>query len=54
MMGGKPEAVDAAFAFLVAAVIAWLLVPVAERLARRIGRPTTRTSAACTRSRRRS
>ena len=37
MMGGKPEAVDAAFAFLVAAVIAWLLVPVAERLARRIG-----------------
>ena len=37
MMGGKPESVDAAFAFLVAAVIAWLLVPVAERLARRIG-----------------
>ena len=37
MMGGKPEAVDAAFAFLVAAVIAGLLVPGAERLARRIG-----------------
>src|SRR5215213_1823108 len=37
MMSGKPEAVDAALAFLVAAVLAWLLVPLAERLARRIG-----------------
>jgi UDP-GlcNAc:undecaprenyl-phosphate GlcNAc-1-phosphate transferase len=37
MMSGKPEAVDAAFAFLVAAAIAWLLVPLAERFARRIG-----------------
>lgn len=37
MMAGKPEAVDAAFAFLVAAAGAWLLVPLAERLARRIG-----------------
>jgi UDP-GlcNAc:undecaprenyl-phosphate/decaprenyl-phosphate GlcNAc-1-phosphate transferase len=37
MMSGKPEPVDAALAFVVAAVIAWLLVPLAERLARRIG-----------------
>ncbi len=37
MMSGKPEAVDAAFAFLVAAAIAWMLVPLTERLARRIG-----------------
>jgi UDP-GlcNAc:undecaprenyl-phosphate GlcNAc-1-phosphate transferase len=37
MMSGRPEAVDAAFAFLVAAAIAWLLVPLAERLARRVG-----------------
>ena len=37
MMSGRPEAVDAAFAFLVAAAAAWLLVPLAERLARRVG-----------------
>jgi UDP-GlcNAc:undecaprenyl-phosphate/decaprenyl-phosphate GlcNAc-1-phosphate transferase len=37
MMSGRPEAVDAAFAFLVAAALAWLLVPLAERLARRVG-----------------
>jgi UDP-GlcNAc:undecaprenyl-phosphate GlcNAc-1-phosphate transferase len=37
MMSGKPEAVDAVLAFVVAAAIAWLLVPFAERLARRIG-----------------
>src|SRR4051794_11655088 len=36
-MSGKPEAVDAAYAFLVAVAIAWLLVPPAEALARRIG-----------------
>ncbi len=34
---GRPEDVQALFAFLVAAVIAWLLVPAAERLARRMG-----------------
>jgi UDP-GlcNAc:undecaprenyl-phosphate/decaprenyl-phosphate GlcNAc-1-phosphate transferase len=32
-----PSALDAVYAFLVAGVIAWLLVPYAERLARRIG-----------------
>ena len=37
MMSGKPEAIDAVWAFLVAAILAWLLVPLAERLARRIG-----------------
>src|SRR5215207_2769595 len=37
MMSGKPEAVYAAFAFAVAAAIAWLLVPLAERFASRIG-----------------
>jgi UDP-GlcNAc:undecaprenyl-phosphate GlcNAc-1-phosphate transferase len=37
MMSGRPDAVDAAFAFLVAAALAWLLVPFAERFARRIG-----------------
>ena len=36
-MSGKPEAVDVALAFVVAAAVAWLLVPLAERLARRIG-----------------
>ena len=36
-MSGRPEAVDAAFAFLVAAAVAWLLVPFVERLARRVG-----------------
>jgi UDP-GlcNAc:undecaprenyl-phosphate GlcNAc-1-phosphate transferase len=34
---GRPETLYAAFAFIVAAVLAWLLVPVAERIARRIG-----------------
>ena len=34
---GRPETIFALFAFLVAAVIAWLLVPVAERIAWRIG-----------------
>jgi UDP-GlcNAc:undecaprenyl-phosphate GlcNAc-1-phosphate transferase len=34
---GRPETIYALFAFLVAAVIAWLLVPFAERVAWRIG-----------------
>jgi UDP-GlcNAc:undecaprenyl-phosphate GlcNAc-1-phosphate transferase len=34
---GRPETIYALFAFLVAAVLAWLLVPVAERIAWRIG-----------------
>ncbi len=34
---GRPETIQALFAFLVAAVLAWLLVPVAERIAWRIG-----------------
>lgn len=34
---GRPETIFALFAFLVAAVLAWLLVPVAERIAWRIG-----------------
>ena len=34
---GRPETIYALFAFAVAAVIAWLLVPVAERVAWRIG-----------------
>ena len=34
---GRPETIYALFAFIVAAVIAWLLVPVAERIAWRIG-----------------
>jgi len=37
LITGRPDTIDAVFAFLVAAVLAWLLVPVAERLARRIG-----------------
>jgi UDP-GlcNAc:undecaprenyl-phosphate/decaprenyl-phosphate GlcNAc-1-phosphate transferase len=37
MMSGRPEAIEVALAFVVAAVIAWLLVPLAERLARRLG-----------------
>jgi UDP-GlcNAc:undecaprenyl-phosphate GlcNAc-1-phosphate transferase len=32
-----PDTIDALFAFLVAAALAWLLVPLTERLARRIG-----------------
>jgi UDP-GlcNAc:undecaprenyl-phosphate GlcNAc-1-phosphate transferase len=34
---GRPETIFALFAFCVAALLAWLLVPPAERLARRIG-----------------
>ena len=34
---GRPETIYALFAFVVAAVLAWLLVPLAERLAWRIG-----------------
>ncbi len=34
---GRPETIYALFAFLVAAVLAWLLVPLAERVAWRIG-----------------
>ena len=37
LVEGIPETLEAVYAFLVAAVLAWLLVPVAERLARRIG-----------------
>ena len=37
LVDGRPEAIYALFAFLVAAAIAWLLVPVAERIARRVG-----------------
>jgi UDP-GlcNAc:undecaprenyl-phosphate GlcNAc-1-phosphate transferase len=37
LITGRPDTIDAVFAFLVAAVLAWLLVPLAERLARRIG-----------------
>jgi UDP-GlcNAc:undecaprenyl-phosphate/decaprenyl-phosphate GlcNAc-1-phosphate transferase len=37
LVEGRPETITALFAFLVAAVIAWLLVPVAEAIARRIG-----------------
>src|SRR4051794_22097396 len=34
---GRPEDIQALLGFAVAAVLAWLLVPVAERLAWRIG-----------------
>ena len=37
LVDGRPETIYALFAFLVAAVLAWLLVPLAERLAWRIG-----------------
>ena len=37
LVDGLPEAVDAVWAFLVAAVLAWILVPGAEWLARRVG-----------------
>jgi UDP-GlcNAc:undecaprenyl-phosphate/decaprenyl-phosphate GlcNAc-1-phosphate transferase len=37
LVDGRPPEVYALFAFLVAGLCAWLLVPVAERLARRIG-----------------
>jgi len=37
LVDGRPDAIFALYAFLVAGVIAWLLVPAAERLAWRIG-----------------
>ena len=37
LVDGLPEAIDAVWAFLVAGVLAWLLVPGAEWLARRVG-----------------
>ena len=43
---GRPETIYALFAFAVAAVVAWLLVPIAERIAWRIGaidRPNERS-----------
>jgi UDP-GlcNAc:undecaprenyl-phosphate/decaprenyl-phosphate GlcNAc-1-phosphate transferase len=37
LVDGRPDAIFALYAFLVAGVLAWLLVPAAERLAWRIG-----------------
>jgi UDP-GlcNAc:undecaprenyl-phosphate/decaprenyl-phosphate GlcNAc-1-phosphate transferase len=37
LVDGLPEAIDALWAFLVAGVLAWVLVPAAEWLARRVG-----------------
>ncbi|HEX2129352.1 MAG TPA: MraY family glycosyltransferase [Solirubrobacterales bacterium] len=37
MFSGRPEPIEALLAFLAAAILAWLLVPLAERLARRVG-----------------
>jgi UDP-GlcNAc:undecaprenyl-phosphate/decaprenyl-phosphate GlcNAc-1-phosphate transferase len=37
LVDGLPETIDAVWAFLVAAVLAWVLVPGAEWLARRVG-----------------
>ena len=37
LVDGRPESIQVLFAFLVAAVVAWLLVPLTERIARRIG-----------------
>jgi UDP-GlcNAc:undecaprenyl-phosphate GlcNAc-1-phosphate transferase len=37
LVQGRPETISAVFAFAIAAALAWLLVPVAERLAWRIG-----------------
>jgi UDP-GlcNAc:undecaprenyl-phosphate GlcNAc-1-phosphate transferase len=37
LVTGRPDEIDALYAFLVAAVLAWLAVPLAEGLARRIG-----------------
>jgi UDP-GlcNAc:undecaprenyl-phosphate GlcNAc-1-phosphate transferase len=37
LLDGRPEGIYALYAFAVAAVVAWTLVPLAERLARRIG-----------------
>ncbi len=46
LVDGRPEAVFALYAFLVAAALAWILVPVAERIAWKIGaidRPNERS-----------
>ncbi len=46
LVDGRPEPIFALYAFVVAAVIAWILVPVAERVAWRIGavdRPNQRS-----------
>jgi UDP-GlcNAc:undecaprenyl-phosphate GlcNAc-1-phosphate transferase len=37
LVQGRPETISAVFAFAIAAILAWLLVPVAERIAWRIG-----------------
>jgi UDP-GlcNAc:undecaprenyl-phosphate GlcNAc-1-phosphate transferase len=37
LVDGRPEPIQVLFAFAVAAVVAWLLVPLTERLAHRIG-----------------
>jgi UDP-GlcNAc:undecaprenyl-phosphate GlcNAc-1-phosphate transferase len=37
LTSGRPDTIFAVYAFVVAAVLSWLLVPLAERLARRIG-----------------
>jgi UDP-GlcNAc:undecaprenyl-phosphate GlcNAc-1-phosphate transferase len=37
LVQGRPETISAVFAFAIAVVLAWLLVPVAERIAWRIG-----------------
>ncbi len=37
LIEGRPSALDALFAFAVALALSWLLVPVTERLARRVG-----------------
>src|SRR3712207_4720635 len=37
LVDGRPEPIFALYAFLTAALIAWLLVPVAERIAYKIG-----------------
>ena len=37
LVDGRPESIQVLFAFVVAAVVAWLLVPLTERLAYRIG-----------------
>ena len=36
LINGRPDAADGLFAFLVAVSIAWLLVPLTERAARRL------------------
>ena len=37
LIEGRPSALDALFAFAVALALSWLLVPLTERLARRVG-----------------